>query len=104
MIVTLRPTHVLASVMPIIIGTRRSPELVGETPVTACRKSGMNALTVDMPALMRLTIGTMTCTVWLRNRCVGTIGFVALGSHHRNTEMMTMVPASIPSVCTDAHP
>ena len=38
-----RPVLMLASVTPAMIGINNSPEFVGDTPVTACKKSGMKA-------------------------------------------------------------
>jgi len=32
-----RPVEILMSVTPTMMGTRRSPELVGENPVMACK-------------------------------------------------------------------
>ncbi len=88
----------------LIIGTSKSPEFVGEIPVTACKNKGINAPTdISIPPRMAI-IGRTTCITGLRNRRSGIMGLTVRGSVQINNVNKMHVNAAIVMLAEDAQP
>lgn len=99
-----RPTTSPEIVVMLIIGTSKSPEFVGEIPVTACKNKGINAPTdISIPPRMAI-IGRTTCITGLRNRRSGIMGLAVRGSVQINNVNKMQVNAAIVMLAEDAQP
>src|SRR5438093_3573728 len=93
-----RPAAIEATVTPAMVGAIRRPELVADTPDTACRNSGKKMVEVNMQAEMRNPITTDTVTTVLRKRRSGSKGSGTLASHQTNRIPRTTAAADSPAI------
>ncbi len=101
--VTSRPQITLLAINPAISGKRAKPLCVALIPCTTCMYSGMNITTPRNAVLITNDASAAMRNEWMRNRCSGRIGDVALVSTHRKIPSDTQPTANNPRMCGESH-
>ncbi len=87
----MRPTTMVPAIIPSINGSISRPDLVGLTPFTICRYSGIIIIPPNMPIPMSTDIRLIELNTGLRN---SRIGIRASSPMARSTKTQTTRPAT----------
>src|ERR1700722_14102349 len=97
------PEEIETTSMPAIIGSRYTPEIVGEMPLTTWKKAGRKAIAPNMakPTMKPTTL--VTEKERSLNRCSGRIGSAARRSASTNRPISTTPAMPRMEIAADAH-
>ena len=97
----IRPAPVDVTTIPMVTGTRSSPDAVALEPLTTCKNSGMNMTAPNMatPTSRIMPLPTEKALFWNRER--GSMGSAALLSRQRNRPTKASVVKAKPTMTGD---
>src|SRR6516165_9905958 len=97
------PLTTEVSSMPDTIGSRYTPEIVGETPCTTCKNSGRNDSAPNIAKPAARPIADDTENTELRNSRNGSTGSAARRADSHQPKSSTTEAANSPMITAESH-